>query len=530
MKELHYFDCHAQVGKFGYKHPRQLWSTEHVIEEMNRCGIAGALVHHGMAKSHSPGYGNQLLLKELDKSPRLFGCHVVLPDHSGDFTDPDQTVERLRESGIRAARMFPRTHKFDCNEDTVGPLLAALTIAAIPLLIDGSEIALNELGDLLKQQPDLTVLLTGQAWSQERRLLPLLDKYENLHIELSTLQANAFIELAYERYGASRLLFGTGMPYKSAGAARAFIDYADIPYEAKQLIAGGNLTRLLGVVPPHADAPAQDEVIKQASRGVPITIVPVLDSHTHLIEDGGATGSGMPMLRADLDSMVRTYRSIGITKMTIAPWVGINGGDAETGNHIAERSMQRYPDMVEGYVRIDPNYTADVEAEAHYWHVKKRFKGMKPYFYSSHINYTDAVYDPWWKLGNELQLFALVDPGLVPEQAYLDQIDELARRYPNVNLFMDHAGRSFEIAEQYASIAKKYDNVTLQLTYTSVPMGVIEYLVQEVGSHRILFGTDSPMRDPRPQVGWLAYADLSLQDKRLIFGGNYERILNRCLL
>src|SRR5690606_15245628 len=106
--------------------------------------------------------------------------------------------------------------------------------------------------------------------------------------------------------------------------------------EAKRLIAGGNLARLLGVEPPLASTPDQDEVTVQASQGVPIEI-PVLDSHTHLIEEGGETGSGFPMIQGDIDSMIALYRSIGIRKMSIAPWVGINGGDSEAGNLVAEK-------------------------------------------------------------------------------------------------------------------------------------------------------------------------------------------------
>lgn len=528
--ELQYFDCHAQVGKFGYKHPAHLWRTEDILMEMERCGIAGALVYHGMAKSHSPVYGNRLLTHEVGKSPRLFGCHVVLPHHLGDFPSPQETVQQMRDQGIRAAKMFPITHKFDPNERTLGPLLTALEEAGIPLLIDGAEITFDQLGGILLHHPKLATVLTGQPWSQERRLFPLMDEFEGLHIELSTLQANAFIEVAYERYGARRLLFGSGMPYKSVGAARAFVDYAQIPLDAKQLTASGNLKRLLQLELPAVAPPDCDEIVIQASQGKPITAVQVLDSHTHLIEDGGATGSGMPMLRADIDSMIATYRSLGIRRMTIAPWVGINGGDAEAGNEVAEETIRRYPEEVIGFVRIDPNYTTHIEAEARKWHVDKRFKGMKPYYFSSRTDYTAPVYEPWWRLGNELRLFALVDPGLVADQEYLRQIDELAQRYPEVNLFMDHAGRSYEIAEQYAGIAKKHNNVTLQLTYTTVTLGVIEYLVQQVGADKILFGTDSPMRDPRPQVGWLAYANITFEEKQKIFGGNFQRILDRCLI
>lgn len=526
METLQYFDSHVVVGKTGYRHPLHIWRTEEIVAELERAGIAGALVYHGMAKTHSPIYGNGQLAGELAKSPRLYGCWAVLPDHLGDFMSPDQLKNELQAHQIRAVKMFPSSHHFTPDERTLGALLAMLEEERIPLLVDGSEISLGQIAAILEQHPQLTLLLQGQPWSTERHLLPIMDEHPGLCVELSSLQANAFLETAYERYGAERLFFGSGMPYKSPGAARAWIDYARIPDEAKRLIAGGNLARLLGVTPPPASAPDQDELMLQASRGLPLDI-PVLDSHTHLIEEGGGTGSGFPMLQGDIDAMIALYRHIGISKMSIAPWVGINGGDSEAGNLVAEQAMAKYPDEVEAYVLIDPNYVDDVEREARYWHMEKKFKGMKPYFYLSRIPYTDPVYAPWWEIGNQLHVYALIDPAMQGDGEYMRQIAELAERYPNVAIFMDHAARSFDVAVAYAKVAKKYANVYLQLTYTTVTLGAIEYLVREVGADKILFGTDSPMRDPRPQFGWLAYANISLEEKKAIFGGNMQRIWDR---
>ncbi|MEF2247440.1 amidohydrolase family protein [Paenibacillus sp. IITD108] len=526
---LAYFDCNAFVGQYGYKHHRQVWRTEDVVSEMERCGIAGAIVHHGLSRTHAPDYGNRRLAAELDKSPRLFGCWAVLPDHATDFASPAELIEALREHDIRAVTMFPRTHQFELDNRTVGALLTELERAQIPLFIQSDEISFAQLDGILDRHPHLSVLLLGCCWGQERRLFPLMDAYPRLGIDLSSLQSNRIIETLYQRYGAERIFYGSGMPYKSPGAARAMIDYADIPYRAKQLIAGENLSKLLGIKPPTAVFQA-DAITFQAAKGVAIDAVNVLDSHTHLIEDGGRTGSGLPMLGGDIDAMMAMYRRLGIRSMSIAPWAGINGGDAAAGNVIAEQARSRYPQEVNCYAVIDPNYTRDVAAEARKWHLEKQFAGMKPYYYLSHTAYTDPVYKPWWELANERHLYALVDPALIADQQYVEWIDELATCYPQVQIFMDHAGRSFEIADLYAEVALRHDNVTLQLTYTSVPLGVIEYLTEQVGARKILFGTDSPMRDPRPQLGWLAYANLSLEDKRQLFGDNFRRILQRCKL
>ncbi|NLC44896.1 MAG: amidohydrolase family protein, partial [Clostridiales bacterium] len=104
----------------------------------------------------------------------------------------------------------------------------------------------------------------------------------------------------------------------------------------------------------------------------------------------------------------------------------------------------------------------------------------------------------------------------------------LAIRYPNVSFFLDHAGRSFAAAEENAYYAKKYPNIYLQLTYTTVPQGIIEYLCSEGLADKVLYGTDAPMRDPRPQLTWITYADISVEDKKKILGGNMLSILERC--
>jgi predicted TIM-barrel fold metal-dependent hydrolase len=73
----------------------------------------------------------------------------------------------------------------------------------------------------------------------------------------------------------------------------------------------------------------------------------------------------------------------------------------------------------------------------------------------------------------------------------------------------------------------RYPNVDAQLTFTNVTNGVIEYLVDRCGADRVMFGTDTPMRDPRPQVGWLVFTRLSEPQKRLVFGENFRRLLER---
>ena len=54
---------------------------------------------------------------------------------------------------------------------------------------------------------------------------------------------------------------------------------------------------------------------------------------------------------------------------------------------------------------------------------------------------------------------------------------------------------------------------------------MIEQLVNEAGADRVLFGSDTPLMDPRPQIGKIITADISDEAKRLILGGNARRLL-----
>ena len=87
--------------------------------------------------------------------------------------------------------------------------------------------------------------MTDHVWSQQRYVHRLMQLHENLHIEFSAYQINRGIESYAAEFGDERLVFGTGGTEKSPGAARTYIDYAQLSAESKERIAGGNLRRLL---------------------------------------------------------------------------------------------------------------------------------------------------------------------------------------------------------------------------------------------------------------------------------------------
>jgi len=521
---LVYFDSNVCVGKRGLKNRREIWKSSDIIASMNRVGIAGALVYAGWSKDYAPDYGNKRLVQEIAESGgRFYGCYTIAPGHTGSFPMPEEAVRDLREKGMVAARMFPASHHFSTSEAVMGGYYIALENAGIPLFVDFAEIGWAALETLLEKHPRLNVVLHCASWPDFHNVAAYMVAYKNLYIDLSSMQTSFGVEVLVDKVGADRIVFGSALPKMSPGAARAFIDYADISDEEKQLIAGANLARLCNVPMPQAIEVENDFIAKEASEGKPISVY-AFDSHAHFLEDGGHVGGGLPMLRGDLDNMLALGEKMGVDDHCVAPWLGI-WTDSEAGNEVA-LDMMRRDKRVYPFVLIDPNYVSDIEGEAYKYHVKHKMPAMKMFYNRMGVRYNDPIFDPWWKIAEENHLFGLMDCGGYP--GYLADMEDIAKKYPNVSIFLDHAGGSFPKAEEYAVLAKKYDNVYLQLTYTSVPEGMVEYLCAEGLADKTLYGTDAPMRDPRPQLGWVVYANVSVEDKKKILGGNMRKIADRC--
>ena len=92
---------------------------------------------------------------------------------------------------------------------------------------------------------------------------------------------------------------------------------------------------------------------------------------------------------------------------------------------------------------------------------------------------------------------------------------------------MAHSGASYRLADVSIELAQQFDNVLLEINYTSVPFGMISYLVDKAGQEKILFGTDIPMRDPAPILGWVVYDHLSDETRQKVLGGNLHSLIQK---
>jgi len=105
-----------------------------------------------------------------------------------------------------------------------------------------------------------------------------------------------------------------------------------------------------------------------------------------------------------------------------------------------------------------------------------------------------------------------------------DLFASVAKDYPDIKWLMGHSGGPFG-AYHAVEIASELPNVYLDTVLSLCPARQVEFFVYELGSERLLFGTDNPYIDPRPQIGRVGLAEISHEDRVNIFGANARRLI-----
>jgi hypothetical protein len=244
---MKYFDSNCCIGQLSVPLPKHVGNAGELDELLKSAGIDEALVYHIGGKEYSPAESNQWILDEVKNFPNLHPCWCVMPHHTDEMPPAKELMDMIRDENIRAVRVFPKTQNWSLSEWSSLELLNALGAFEIPLFIDYSETSPDQLYSICDNHPKLPVVLAGAPFRFSRLIYALLMETKNLYLETSQFQLHSGIEDVCNKFGASRLLFGTSVPDFSPGPSVMAIKYAGISDNEKAMIAGGNLKNLLNM-------------------------------------------------------------------------------------------------------------------------------------------------------------------------------------------------------------------------------------------------------------------------------------------
>ena len=525
---MNLFDCNCWYGRPPRPPFRFAATPAELLEQMDFCGIGAALAYHVNQRFGAPQVYDRVALEDLCGQSRLFPVRALLTPQTGELPPPDAFLAELRRDGVKAVRAFPCEHRYRLDGLTFGPHLEMLAAQRIPLLVKADCLAI---GDLLRNCPELTVIAMSQGpHSLERYLRPILDRYPNLYLDTSGLLLEGLIEEFVARYGAQRMVFGSGFPDNAAGGAQLHLMHAGIPEDARAAIAGGNLRRLLNL-PPSTLNPSHPT-------SYPV-LPPIIDMHGHWAEFSGAY-----LPAADEARMLGTLDHCGVRTIVCSSHEALLG-DFERGNRVMQAAIERHPGRLLGYWAVNPHYGASWKRAPQDFGRTTGFVGFKflPDYHAYPVD--GPAYGPALAHADACGLCVMIHTWGGSGYNSPQHVERLARRYPKAKLIMGHAGFGDWAAS--AALARDFPNVYLDLTavyaahdFSVLPAGsgtpsalgsalhvngVIEHLVEVATSRKILFGTDLPWYGPHYAAGAVRFARITDEDRHHILHRNAATIL-----
>ena len=242
----------------------------------------------------------------------------------------------------------------------------------------------------------------------------------------------------------------------------------------------------------------------------------IIDSHAH-VDEVEAWGWFDPP-----EALLPLLDEAGIQKAVVMTYRDAARTDDPATLYLYN-AIQRYPDRLIGYVRLNPQVPAALDivdqALADY-----QLMGVKlhPVSYVG-FPYGEATLRVVHHAARYAApvLFHSGDEAL----ALPDEVAEAARACPEAIVILGHMGGYFHV-ETAIRLAEELPNLFLDTSAMPYP-AMVKRAVEAVGPTRVLYGSDGPGCLPALEVEKVRQAGLQPEDEALVLGGNIQRLLGR---
>ncbi|MAG36211.1 MAG: hypothetical protein CL878_08200 [Dehalococcoidia bacterium] len=246
--EVSLFDANCALGMVAQPGPAGAFlAADELLEHQARYGITRALSYHSLALEEHPATGNAKLLSAIEGHEALLPSWIALPHHTGEFPEPATLLSEARSAGVRALRLFPDAQRYPVDDWMLGDFFAAVA-GQVPLFWHIDRLNTPTARDIYRvctEYPQLQVVVCDVEKSIPRIITPLLRRLPNLWLETGGFRTYRGIEFIAEAVGSERLIFGTRLPWQSAGGPHAELLYARLEPAVRAQIGSDNLDRLL---------------------------------------------------------------------------------------------------------------------------------------------------------------------------------------------------------------------------------------------------------------------------------------------
>jgi len=521
---LEFFDANCTVGRHRTWQAGEPCSAQDLLAEMDHFGIAEALVLDSLSREYHPLDGNARVLEAAAASPRLHPAWAALPPGvAEDQPEPEEFLRQMRRHRVGAVFFLPGVYRLSLSDWCLDALLEPLAAARVPVFLVPNDIGSNGPDQtdweatvkLCRRWPALPVIVSEYRIRRSQRMAyRALEACPNLRLELSGYWLYRGIEYLTRRFGAERLIFGSNWPAFGQGQTLAFLAAAEISGEDKRKIAGGNLRALLRwCEPAHPEVPERppaDEFVRFGRTGVRPAGMRFWDCHGHL----GGRFSHYHIPGGSLEQTVAEMERLGVEKACVFGFSGVTS-DERHGNDAVAEAVRRFPDRFVGFTTLNPHRGPDEMLRELERGAKLGLRGIKliPAYQGYPAEGPNLDVACRWA-HERRQIILNHDWGSAA------QMERFLTACPNACFLTGHTTTA------YAELMKRHANLYVCSCPLLAPRAC-EKTVEAIGAGRLLFGSDLQDLPIAWGLGPILFARLGEEDKRLVLGGNLERILSQ---
>jgi predicted TIM-barrel fold metal-dependent hydrolase len=258
-------------------------------------------------------------------------------------------------------------------------------------------------------------------------------------------------------------------------------------------------------------------ILEQVQNSLPLTQFDVIDCHCHIGLWGRFNAN-----ECGENGLIKSMREVGTLKSLISSHSAI-GPDFKFGNTEMLNAVTKFPDCFFGYAVINPHYKSEIKEELERCFSNESIIGIKIHAGLAMCQIDNPNYEEAYEYANMNKKIVLLHTWSLED---VNATQKIADKYKDAIFIMGHGGGPEYMAQEQAIKAvNSYSNIYLDTALSQPYNGNIEYLVGKADITKILYGTDCSFYSPLHTLGRIAYANISDDHKKAIFGGNIKKIL-----
>ena len=255
---------------------------------------------------------------------------------------------------------------------------------------------------------------------------------------------------------------------------------------------------------------------------------PVLDIHVHPLNCFGSFRVASP--EADAEELVAAAQRSGVTRMCVfslyesTPYEPTPEQCRQANDYVL-RMRDASPGTILPFCYVTPAFPDESAAEIERCVAGHAMAGVKLWVAR---RATDPGLDPIIEAAVAkdvpvLQHAWLKTTGNLPGESTPFDVADLARRHPGARIIMAHLnGVGYRGIEALVDVP----NVAVDTSGGDPESGMVEAAIRRLGAHRVVYGSDAPIRHFGVTMNKVLGADISDADQRSILWDNALRILN----